>query len=144
MPSNQRTLALDYGERRIGLALSDELGIIATGIGTLDNDDALLSKLLGIIEDRAVVQIVVGLPLTLSGMEGKTAKTVQAFAERLRASSRLPVHLLDERYTSSLAARAILDMGVGKKKRREKGKVDEIAAIILLQGFLDSARNAKR
>lgn len=140
MPDNKRTLALDFGERRIGIALSDELGIIATGIGTVPNDAMLQPMLLRLITERAVTRIVIGLPLTLAGTEGKMATLVHAFAGQLRAASGLPVHLLDERFTSSLAAQAIRDMGVGKKKRRDKGKVDEIAAVILLQGFLDTAR----
>jgi putative Holliday junction resolvase len=139
--SNQRTLAIDYGERRVGLALSDELGIIASGLGTVDNDAALISRLVELLEERTVARIVIGLPLSLQGLEGEIAKKVHAFAEQLSAAIDLPVELLDERFTSSLAVQAIRDMGVGKKKRRDKGKIDEVAAIILLQGYLDTKRN---
>lgn len=135
---NQRTLAIDYGERRVGLALSDELGIIASGIGTLVNDEHLLVRLLEIIRDRDVARVIVGLPLTLKGEQGASALAVRHFVTRLEAACGLPVEMIDERFTSSLATQAIRDMGVGRKKRREKGKVDEIAAIILLQGFLGS------
>lgn len=141
MPSNGRILAIDYGERRVGLALSDELGIIASGIGTLGNDASLLPQLVRLVEDRGVAGIVLGLPLTLRGEQGDVARNVQAFAEQLRAAVSLPVQLIDERFTSSMATQAIRDMGVGKKKRRDKGKIDEIAAVILLQGYLDSKRN---
>jgi putative Holliday junction resolvase len=139
--SNKRTLAIDYGERRVGLALSDELGIIASGIGTLTNDGTLLAKLTKLLEERDVARIVIGLPLTLQGLEGEIAKKVHAFADQLGAATPLPVELLDERFTSSLAVQAIRDMGVGKKKRRDKGKIDEVAAAILLQGYLDTKRN---
>ncbi|MFA6234779.1 MAG: Holliday junction resolvase RuvX [Bacteroidota bacterium] len=141
MHSNKRTLAIDYGERRVGLALSDELGIIASGIGTLTNDGTLLAKLTKLLEERDVARIVIGLPLTLQGLEGEIAKKVHAFADQLGAATPLPVELLDERFTSSLAVQAIRDMGVGKKKRRDKGKIDEVAAAILLQGYLDTKRN---
>ncbi|MBR9976847.1 MAG: Holliday junction resolvase RuvX, partial [Bacteroidetes bacterium] len=119
-------------------ALSDELGIIASGIGTLGHDETLLPRLLEIIRDRDVVRVIIGLPLTLKAEQGASALNVQGFVPRLEAACGLPVEMIDERFTSSLATQAIRDMGVGRKKRREKGKVDEIAAIILLQGFLDS------
>ena len=141
MHSNKRTLAIDYGERRVGLALSDELGIIASGIGTVDNDPSLLSRLLSLLAERGVARIVIGLPLSLKGTEGDIARAVRVFAEQLGAAASLPVQLIDERFTSSLAEQTIRDMGVGKKKRRDKGKIDEIAAVILLQGFLDSEHN---
>ncbi|MFZ1731706.1 MAG: Holliday junction resolvase RuvX [Bacteroidota bacterium] len=141
MLSNKRTLGIDYGERRVGLALSDELGIIASGIGTYDSDDSLIPRLVKLIEERSVARIVIGLPLTLQGLEGEIAKKVHLFAEKLKAATDLPVDLLDERFTSSLAVQTIRDMGMGKKKRRDKGKIDEVAAIILLQGYLDTKRN---
>ena len=122
MPNNQRTLAIDYGERRIGLALSDELGIIASGIGTIPNDDRLLPRLHAILSERGVRRIVLGLPLTLGGAEGDIARKVRAFAEQLSAAVGLPVELIDERFTSSLAQQAILDLGVGKKKEKRQGK----------------------
>jgi putative holliday junction resolvase len=132
-----RTLAIDYGERRIGLALSDEMGIIASGIGTIANDDNALSFLAGLTSERGVQRIIIGLPLTLAGERGASVAMVEAFAETLRTLLPLPVEMVDERFTSSLALQAIRDMGVSRKKRREKGKVDEIAAVILLQGYLD-------
>jgi putative holliday junction resolvase len=139
--NNKRTLAIDYGARRVGLALSDELGIIASGIGTFDNDASLMPRLLTLLRERDVARIVVGLPLTLRGVEGDIARDVHRFADQLRTAAEVPVQLIDERFTSSLAEQAIRDMGVGKKKRRDKGKIDEVAAIILLQGYLDSQHN---
>ncbi|MCZ7558033.1 MAG: Holliday junction resolvase RuvX [Bacteroidia bacterium] len=135
---NGRTLAIDFGERRIGLALSDEMGIIASGIGTIPNDDQTLPALAAMAKERGVQRIIVGLPLTLSGERGSSVTMVETFVAALRSLLPLPVTLVDERFTSSLAEQAIRDMGVGRKKRREKGKVDEIAAVILLQGYLDS------
>lgn len=140
MPSSGRVLGIDYGERRIGLAISDELGIIASGAGTLPNDANALGYIAGMVRERDIHDIVVGLPLTLRGEEGASAELVQKFVKTLRERVDIPVELMDERFTSSLAEQAIRDMGVGRKKRREKGKIDEIAAVILLQGYLDSPR----
>ncbi|MBR9978995.1 MAG: Holliday junction resolvase RuvX, partial [Bacteroidetes bacterium] len=87
---NRRTLAIDYGERRVGLALSDELGIIASGIGTLGNDETLLPRLLEIIRDRDVARVIIGLPLTLKAEQGASALNVQGFVPRLEAACGLP------------------------------------------------------
>ncbi|MDT8322993.1 MAG: Holliday junction resolvase RuvX [Bacteroidota bacterium] len=139
MPSNTgRVLAIDYGVRRVGLAVSDELGIIASGAGTMQNGDDFLSRLMVLIMERDIGTVIIGLPLTLRGEHGVSAAMVEKFADQLREATTRPVHLVDERFTSSIAERTIREMGVGKKKRRDKGKVDEIAAIILLQGYLDT------
>jgi putative Holliday junction resolvase len=134
--SGQSVLAIDYGEKRIGLAASDPMGIIATGIGTIENTPDLIERLNTIVTERGIARIVVGLPLTLQGVDGDTTRLVRAFVEKLSARVGVPVALLDERFTSSIATQTIRDMGVGRKKRRDKGKVDEIAAIILLQDYL--------
>ncbi len=133
-----RVLAIDFGTRRVGLAVSDELGIIASGAGTIENGDDLLQRLQALMTERAIGTVIIGLPLTLRGEHGSSAEMVEKFADQLREAVPQPVHLIDERFTSSIAERTIRDMGVGKKKRRDKGKIDEIAAIVLLQGYLDS------
>ena len=140
MHNSGRVLGIDYGERRIGLAVSDELGIIASGAGTIPGDNDVLSRIVALVRERDIQRIVVGLPLTLRGEEGASAEMVQRFVKALREACDTPVDLMDERFTSSIAEQTIRDMGVGKKKRREKGKVDEIAAVILLQGYLDSQK----
>ena len=132
-------LAIDYGVKRVGLAASDPMGIIANGIGTLENAPDLMQRISAIVQERNVTRIVVGLPLTLQGLDGDTTRLVRAFVEKLSAQVPVPVVLLDERFTSSIATQTIRDMGVGRKKRRDKGKVDEIAAIILLQDYLSRA-----
>ena len=132
-------LAIDYGVKRVGLAASDPMGIIANGIGTLENAPDLMQRISAIVQERNVTRIVVGLPLTLQGLDGDTTRLVRAFVESLSAQVPVPVVLLDERFTSSIATQTIRDMGVGRKKRRDKGKVDEIAAIILLQDYLSRA-----
>lgn len=132
-------LAIDYGVKRVGLAASDPMGIIANGIGTLENAPDLMQRISAIVQERNVTRIVVGLPLTLQGLDGDTTRLVRAFVDKLSAQVPVPVVLLDERFTSSIATQTIRDMGVGRKKRRDKGKVDEIAAIILLQDYLSRA-----
>jgi len=137
-----RILAIDYGERRIGLAISDELGIIASGLGTLQNRMSLIDDIAEIVRLRCCVRVIIGLPLTLRGEHGRAAATVTDFVVKLRSMLPIPVEMIDERFTSSLAQQAILDMGVGKKKRRDKGKIDEIAAVILLQGYLSREQHS--
>jgi putative Holliday junction resolvase len=133
-------LAIDYGERRIGLALSDEMGIIASGAGTLLNDEHTVPSIGDLVTSRSVVRIIVGFPLTLKGEEGDAARIVQRFVDVLRNHVGVSVELVDERFTSSIAERTIRELGVSRKKRRDKGKIDEIAAVILLQGYLDTIR----
>ncbi len=131
-------LAIDYGEKRVGVAVTDPLSIFATGLETLNADDSLIPQLKKITADYDVKEIIVGLPLTLKGEKGSAANQVIQFVDRLQKEISIPIILRDERFTSSLATQTIRDLGVGKKKRREKGKVDEIAAVILLQDYLRS------
>jgi putative holliday junction resolvase len=136
-PEGSRILAVDYGERRIGLAISDQSGTIASGLETLRNSGDAIDRLRAIVSERGVVRVVVGLPLTLAGQEGDSARKALAFAEKLRAAIGVPVEMLDERFTSSMAEQTIRDMGIGRKKRRDKSRIDEIAAVILLQDYLN-------
>lgn len=138
MKTNHRILAIDYGEKRVGVAVTDPLSIFATGLETLNADDSLIPQLKKITADYDVKEIIVGLPLTLKGEKGSAANQVIQFVDRLQKEISIPIILRDERFTSSLATQTIRDLGVGKKKRREKGKVDEIAAVILLQDYLRS------
>jgi putative holliday junction resolvase len=138
MPDRTRILAIDYGARRIGLALSDELRIIASGLPTIEHSPRLLDDIAQLILRHEVSLIVVGLPLTLRGEVGATAASVIAFVEALRLRCDVPVETFDERFTSSLAEDAMRRGGMKRSRRAEKGKVDEIAAVILLQDYLQS------
>ena len=134
----RRFLAIDYGSVRIGLALSDPMKIIASGYRTIPNDAATMDTLLSVIAEQDVERIIVGNPLTLKGEMGGKAEEVAAFVSRLKERTSLPVVMVDERFTSVMAQRSIRTMGVKKSERKNnKGKVDEIAAAILLQGYLD-------
>jgi putative holliday junction resolvase len=137
-----RVLGIDYGTVRIGLAVSDPLKIFAQGLTTFDNNPAFFGKLLQVILEKDVSLIVVGLPLTLKGERGFKSDEVDEFIVNLKKRTPVEVVQWDERFTSRIAQQTILSMGMKKMKRREKGKVDEIAAAVMLQGFLDQTKRS--
>lgn len=135
-----RVLGIDYGERRIGLALSDPTATIAQPLRTLTRRAGKrppVSKILDIIDASDVAEIVVGLPLTLAGEDSDWTRTVRAFAETLHTRAALPVQLLDERMTSVQAERSVRSLGLRKSERERKERIDSAAAMILLQMYLD-------
>jgi len=136
----QRILGLDVGARRIGVAISDPLGITAQGLETLHrkNKKYDFSYLYRLIRDYSVAEIVVGLPLRMSGVEGAQAEKVQAFADELRKHFKMPVHLWDERLTSVEANRLLRETELSIEKRGQA--VDRVAAVLILQGWMDSHR----
>src|SRR5258707_7559351 len=133
-----RVLGLDVGSRTIGLAVSDPLGITAQGLETIrrKNKRTDFAQLARVIQDYSVVEIVVGYPLRLSGAEGTQSEKMQLFAEDLRKKFALPVHLWDERLTSSQANRLLREFDLSIKKRA--GAVDRMAAILILQSWMDT------
>jgi putative Holliday junction resolvase len=133
-----RTLGLDVGSRRIGIAVSDPLGITAQGLETLQrqNKRTDLAALERVIHDHQVKEIVVGLPLRMSGAEGIQSDKMLVFAEELRKRFRLPVHLWDERLTSAEANRLLRETELSIEKRGKA--VDRMAAILILQSFMES------
>jgi len=133
-----RILAIDYGTVRIGLAVSDPLRIIATGLRTIANTGGSIDEIMSIIAEYEISEIIVGNPLLLSGKESRTSADVHAFVRRLTERTGKPVTLIDERYTSVMAQKSIIAMGMKKKERQKKARIDEIASAILLQGYLDS------
>ena len=133
-----RILAIDYGSARIGLAVSDPLKIIAQGLKTISNDEKCFDEITSIIKEQAVNKIIVGKPLNLSGGESAKSVEVDEFVKKLNAKTAIEIILIDERFTSVMAQKAIFAMGAKKKQRQNKAKVDEVAAAILLQGYLDS------
>ncbi len=137
-PDHPRVLGLDVGSRRIGIAISDPLGITAQGLETLHRQNKRLDfeKLEKIVREYGVTQIVVGLPLRMSGLEGAQAEKMQLFAEELRKRFQLPVHLWDERLTSAQANRLLRETEMSIKRRGEV--VDQMAAVLILQSFMDS------
>ncbi len=130
-----RILAVDLGDRRTGLAISDALGVTAQPVETIREPDAelLLARIREIAAEREAGRIVVGLPLNMDGSEGPRAKRTRAFGEKLAAATDLPVEYIDERLTSVQAERAL----AGQPVRRKRERIDVVAAQILLQTFLD-------
>jgi putative Holliday junction resolvase len=135
-----RILGLDVGARRIGVAVSDPLGITAQGLDTLQrrNKRTDLAALEQVIRQYAVREIVVGLPLRMSGAEGTQSDKMQLFAEDLRKRFRLPVHLWDERLTSAEANRLLRETELSIEKRAKA--VDRMAAVLILQGWMEGNR----
>jgi len=138
-----RILSVDLGERRVGLALSDSDGTVATGLPTLTVTG--MRDAVRRVADEAVARgaerIVVGLPLALSGAEGPAAERAREFRRRLLEMVRVPVDLWDERLTTAEASRAL--RGTRAARDRSRGAADEGAAVLILQAYLDAAR-AKR
>ena len=132
-----RILGLDVGSRRIGVAVSDPLGITAQGLDTLQrrNKRYDLEYLQRVIQEYDVREIVVGLPLRMSGAEGIQSDKMQVFAEDLRKRFRLPVHLWDERLTSAEANRLLRETDLSIEKRGKA--VDRMAAVLILQGWME-------
>jgi len=131
-------LAIDYGSRRMGLAVSDALGITAQGIETLErkNKRADFGRLERTIREYQVQEIVLGNPLRMSGEEGTQSQKVAEFAEELRQRFKLPVHLWDERLTSAEANRLLREAELSIKTRAQA--VDRMAAVLILQSFLQA------
>ncbi len=137
-----RVLGIDHGERRVGLALSDEDGSIAHPHATLPRRDpkALIAEIAELVREREVGLIVVGLPLSLDGREGTSARRARRFGELLAEAASVPVEMWDERLTTVAAQRALGDAGVKSAAQREM--VDRVAAALLLQSYLDARRGS--
>jgi putative Holliday junction resolvase len=137
-----RILALDLGKKRIGLALSDPLGLTAQGLPTLARTNLRedLSALDRLAAEHQVALILMGHPLHMSGQEGRQAEYTRDFAERLGRRTGLPVRLWDERLTTVEAERVLKSSGISAAKRA--GVVDRLAAVILLESYLDAGANS--
>ena len=132
-----RVLAIDYGVRRTGLAVTDSLQIIANGLTTVDTKQ-LLPFLQDYVKREEVERFVVGLPRQPNGQDSDNLPRVRSFVGQLRkALPNIPVEWWDERYTSVLAHQTMLQSGMGKMARRNKALVDEISATIILQGWME-------
>ena len=136
-----RILSIDYGKKRTGLAVTDPLQIIAGGLGTVETS-VLYEYIEAYIQREQVERIVIGKPMQPNGQPSENMERVETFYNRWRkAHPEIPIEYYDERFTSVLAHRAMIDGGVKKKTRREnKGLVDEISATIILQDYLQSRK----
>ncbi len=135
-----RTIGIDYGSARVGVAVSDPLGIFASPLETVPSAK-IIDYLQSYAVSETVERFVVGWPLNLNGEPAQAAADVEAFLKRLRkAFPQVPVELEDERFTSVLAHRAMIDGGMKKSDRRDKKSVDRISAAIILQSYLDKKK----
>jgi len=143
IPATGRIVAVDWGEVRIGLAMSDELQLLASPLATLVRRPGKrfpMPRFLELVNEHAPTGILVGLPLTGEGTEGASALAAREMAATIAARTGLPVELVDERMTTARALAAIREQGGSTRGRREE--VDALAAAVLLQHFLDRRRRA--
>jgi putative Holliday junction resolvase len=132
-----KILAVDWGWVRLGLAVSDDLGLTAQGLGNISrtSEAHALDAIEGHVRALGIEALVVGLPRNMDGSDGPSAEAARSFAQVLAARFRLPVHLWDERLTTLAAERMLVEAGVRRRARR--GVVDRVAASLILQGYLD-------
>ena len=135
-----RIIGIDYGRARVGVAVSDPLGIFASPLDTVPSAK-IIEYLQKYASAETVIKFVVGYPLNLNGAPAQAAADVDAFLKQLqKAFPETPVALEDERFTSVLAHRAMIDGGMKKSDRRDKNSVDKISAAIILQSYLDKKK----
>jgi putative Holliday junction resolvase len=133
-----RALGIDYGTKRVGIAVSDALGIAATAIEVIEETDPgkVATRIAAIAKDRDVKTLVFGLPVNMDGTEHASHAKVTAFAERCGKAAGLPIEFVDERLTTRQAERHLWQAGLAQKGRKER--VDKVAAALLLQSWLDA------
>jgi len=135
-----RLLAIDYGKKRTGIAVSDPLQIIANGLTTVKTSE-IFDFLSNYLQKEEVSAIVVGLPKQMSGEMSENMQRVEVFVNKLKQIySSIPIEYFDERFSSKMAHQAMIDGGLKKKDRQNKALVDEISATIILQGYMESKR----
>lgn len=136
-----RILGLDVGSKRIGIAVSDELGLTAQGLETREcrNPETDVKWIANIAEQFGVSEIVVGIPFNMNGTEGPRAAHARAFMQLIRAAVKVPVREWDERLSTVSAERVLLEADMSRAKRRKV--IDKLAAVIILQGYLDRRQN---
>jgi len=134
--NEERILAIDFGTKRIGLAVTDPLNIFAYPLVTLQNDSKFFDRLIKITDEYNVVKIILGYPVKESGEESSGTQLVLKFKEEIEKKINLPVELIDERYSSSIAKERILQSVASKKKRRDKSLLDKNSAAVILEDYL--------
>ncbi|MCF1422192.1 MULTISPECIES: Holliday junction resolvase RuvX [Mangrovimonas] len=131
-----RLLAIDYGKVRTGIAITDELQIIASGLTTVETKE-LLPFLKDYCEKEQVEKFIVGEPKQMNNQESESEVLIKPFLEKLQNQfPKIPIERVDERFTSKMAFQTMIDSGLSKKKRRDKSLIDEISATLILQSYL--------
>ena len=146
MNDNTKYLAIDYGQKRVGIAVSDENKKYSFARDHIENDKSLREKLLSVIKEENISKIIIGYPLNFKSEKTIQTQKIEEFKDSLEkflASRSLKTEIIffDERFTSKLAESSILNSGLNKKKRQEKGRVDSISAQIILQDYIDKTNN---
>lgn len=131
-----RILAIDFGEKRIGIAVTDPLNIFAYPLVTLNNDKNFLNEIEKIILNYSVKKIIIGNPIKESGKDSKILPLINSLKDKLEKKFNMPVELVDERYTSLIAMQRIVESVTSKNKRQEKGLLDKNSAAVLLEDYL--------
>lgn len=134
-----RILAIDYGKKRTGIAVTDVLQLIANGLTTVPTNE-LLAFLLDYVSREPVDKVIIGLPKQMNNEDSDNMKNISPFVQSLSAKLSIPIEFFDERFTSVIAQRAMIDGGLKKKARQNKALVDEISATIILQSYLESLK----
>ena len=136
-----KLLGIDYGIRRLGIAVSDPLGMLATPFRTVDtfSDEQSVTEVCNLIQETNAEKIIIGLPLNMNNTEGPMVKKVRDFIEKLKLKTNLPIELSDERLSSCLVERTLLEANMSRNKR--KGVRDKLAAQVILQGYIDTNEN---
>lgn len=142
MTPPERIMGLDVGGKRTGVAVSDDLGVIATPVGYVLRGDRDRDEFRALVARFGITKIVAGLPSNLSGQEGHQAEKARAYADELAVDLDLPLDYWDERLTSTIAERRMVEAGVRRNQRKER--IDAIAAAIMLQDYLDSEANYRK
>lgn len=138
MIEQKRLLGIDFGAKRVGIAITDPLRIFAYALVTITNDNNFWKVFNQLLVDYEIETIVLGYPLKESGKRSSSTELIEKFKEILENNTNIPIVLSDERYSSVIAKQQILESVKSKKKRRDKGLVDKNAAAIILQEYLDS------
>ena len=135
-----RLLALDYGTRRVGIAVTDELQLIASGLCTVRTHDCM-DFLIEYLSKESVSTIVMGMPKNLRNQNTDATPYVKGFAKQIRKQfPEMKVELIDERFTSKIAFQSMIDSGLKKKARQDKALVDEVSATLILQSYLEQQK----
>jgi len=137
-----RVLGIDWGEARVGLAVSDETGTIASPYRVVPNDDELFPTLIRAVAEVGAMEIIIGYPLTLTGQEGPAADIVHEFAVQLQQRVAVPLKFVDERLTTKAAEQAMREAGASAKKIKKTA--DAAAAAVILQTYLDLRKREKK
>jgi len=133
---NKRIMGIDYGDKRIGIAITDPLCIFVYPLTTLNNDDKLLENIGKIIKEYCVETIVIGYPYKEDGSKWQVTENIEKFYEEMKGKFNLTIEFYDERYSSELAKNRVVQSVTKRSKRREKGVIDRNAAAIILEDYL--------